>query len=142
MTKLPQNISYRQHGVVAPDTDPDSAAWWSAVERGEFLLPSCTACGGYYFPPGPRCPSCGSSELALHDAPLTGRIYSWIVVHYPQDPAFAEDVPYTIVAVHLDAGPRMFGRLLSGEPGSGLRVEARAYRSGEVPLVGFDKSEQ
>jgi hypothetical protein len=142
MTKLPLDINYQQRGVVTPDRDPDSAPWWSAVERGEFLLPSCTACNRFYFPPGPRCPSCGNSETELRDAPTTGCIYSWVVVHYPQDPAFTEDVPYTVVAVQLDAGPRMFGRLLSGEPGSGLRVEAKAYRIGQVSLVGFDKSER
>lgn len=62
-------------------------------------------------------------------------------MHHPKDSAFAEDVPYTVVAVEPGTGPRMFGRLMSGEPRSGPHAGARAYRTGQVLLIGFDRSE-
>jgi len=35
-----------------------------------------------------------------------GEIYSFIVVHRPQHPAFFEDVPYNVVIVELEEGIR------------------------------------
>lgn len=139
MTHLQTNTAYQQSGVVSPAIDVDSASWWQTLAEARFELPRCTACGAFFFPPGPRCPGCGGDEVILDSAPTGGRIYSWIVVHYPQDPAFADDVPYTVVAVHLDAGPRLFGRLLSGNPERDLRVVAQAYHVAETTLLGFDR---
>lgn len=138
MTQLQTNTTYQQHGVVAPAIDVDSASWWQALAEKRFELPRCTTCGNFFFPPGPRCPGCGSDQVLLDRAPTGGRIYSWIVVHYPQDPAFTDDVPYTVVAVQLDAGPRLFGRLLSGGPARDLRVVAQAYPVTDTTLLGFD----
>lgn len=138
MTQLQSNAAYLQHGVVAPAIDVDSASWWEALGEHRFELPRCNACRDFFFPPGPRCPVCGSDQVGLDSAPTGGQIYSWIVVHYPQDPAFTDDVPYTVVAVQLDAGPRLFGRLLYGAPTRDRRVVAQAYPVGESTLLGFD----
>jgi len=141
MTQLETDSSYVQRGVVRPDVDPDSAAWWRAVADGRFLLPFCAACERFNFPPGPQCDACGNGNVTLTDAPTGGRLYSWIVVHHAQDPAFVDDTPYTVVAVALDAGPRLFGRLLSGTPEADMRVRAKTYHAGDTVLVGFDGSE-
>jgi hypothetical protein len=37
-------------------------------------------------------------------------VYSWVVVHIALDPAFAGEVPYAIVTVDLEEGPRVFAR--------------------------------
>ena len=49
------------------------------------------------FPPG-RCPACNpmrGQRVGAHAG--TGTIYSWIVVHPPVLPAFADDAPYSVV---------------------------------------------
>ena len=53
-------------------------------------------------------------------------MWSWVVVHPPVLPAFAQDVPYTVVVVELDEGVRMIGRLYGADdvrPGMPVRVD-------------------
>lgn len=137
MSAITRYDGYAQSGVVPPDIDPDSEPWWTAIGEGRFTLPVCRACDCRWFPATPRCPRCGSADVGWADATTEGVVLSWIVVHRALDEAFASDVPYTIVAVTLDDGARMFGRLLSGEPAPDLRVEARTYLVGDQVLVGF-----
>lgn len=129
-----------QHGLIAPELDPDGAPWWAAVAEGRFVLPRCRACGAASFPPAPTCPHCGAGGLELHPASGRGTVYSWVVVHRALDPAFAADVPYTVLAVDLDEGPRMFGRVCDehdGPPVAGEAVDAVLYEVGGQRLVGF-----
>ena len=56
----------------------------------------------------------------------TGTLWSFAEYHRAFDPAFADDLPYTVALVELDDGPRMYGRLL-GDPSTfavGARVHA------------------
>jgi uncharacterized OB-fold protein len=57
-----------------------------------------------------------------------GTIYSWIVVHSPVLPAFADAAPYSAVLVQLDAEPslRLVGSVVDvahEELAAGIRVE-------------------
>jgi uncharacterized OB-fold protein len=71
----------------------------------------------------PGCPHCGATGRDEVEASGGGTIYSWVRVHRAADPALAADVPYTVVAVDLDEGCRMFGRLgAPAEPAIGARV--------------------
>ena len=137
MSAILRHDGYTQSGVVRPDIDPDSEPWWTALGEGRFTLPVCNTCAHLWFPATPRCPRCASADVGWADARTEGVVLSWIVVHRALDEAFTDDVPYTIVAVTLDDGARMFGRLLSGEPAQDLRVEARTYLVADQILVGF-----
>jgi uncharacterized protein len=118
--------------------DPDSASWWAAIDRRQLLLPRCGDCGRYFFPPARSCPYCASSSVTLEPATGEGTVYSWIVVHHAQDPAFADQVPYTILAVDLAEGVRIVGRQLDDpEPRPDLPVTATFYRAGGRTLLGF-----
>jgi hypothetical protein len=65
-------------------------------------------------------------------------VYSWVTVHRALDPVFGDDVPYTVLAVDLDEGPRIFGRLCgNASPEAGQRVLAVIYAVEGQPLVGF-----
>ncbi len=127
-----------QHGVLQPLADEDSRWWWEGIAQQRLLLPRCTKCARYFFPPQPTCPYCGSSQWEPIEASGHGRVYSWVVVHVPLDPAFQRDVPYTIAAVELDEGPRVFGRVndeaLISE---GAPAQAIFYTVDDVPLLGF-----
>ena len=107
----------------APDVDADSAPWWAALRAGRVALQRCTACGRVRFPPMPGCPHCGATGFEEIEGSGAGTIYSWVRVHRTADERFAADVPYTIAAVDLDEGCRMFGRLEPpAEPSIGARV--------------------
>jgi uncharacterized OB-fold protein len=130
-----------QRGSVVARVDPDSEAWWTALASGRLAVPACHNCGRTWFPPAPACPHCGTpSDGTLRDTTGRGRVYSWIVVHRAYDPAFKDDVPYTIAVVDLEDGPRMIGRLFGvarGDVKADLAVQAGCYEVSGQPLLGF-----
>lgn len=122
----------------APDPDVDDAFWWEALRNGQLLLPQCDDCSRTWMRPSPGCPFCGSLRSHTIKAAGNGRVYSWVVVHRALDPAFIADVPYTVLAVTLDEGARLFGQLLDGGPvANGMEVRAVIYQANGHPLVGF-----
>lgn len=140
MSSLPLIADVAEGGLVPPAIDPDSRWWWEALEAGELLLPRCDNCAKAFFPPTPRCPECGSPGWRPEPAGGDGELYSWVVTHHPFDPAFASDVPYTVVVVTLAEGPRLAGRLLGEDPGelvAGTAMQAVTYRVAGQALLGF-----
>lgn len=132
--------SWAQESVLTPDTDRDSDPWWEAVTAGQLKLPHCLDCGATWFPSTPGCPECGGPRIELTASNGHGQLYSWVVVNRALSPAFSGDTPYTIVAVDLEEGARMVGRLLAGgdEPlRAGEPMSAQIYTAGGVALVGF-----
>jgi len=90
-----------------PAITEDGAPYWEGCRRGELRAQRCTACGHLRWPPAVLCPKClaeGGEWIALSGR---GTIFSWIVVHRPQHPAFFGDVPYNVAIVELDEGPRL-----------------------------------
>jgi uncharacterized OB-fold protein len=85
-----------------PAPDPDSQPFWDACRAHELRAQRCSACGRYRFPPQGPCPACYSWEAEWVKLPETGRIVSYVVVHYVSVPAFAQDVPYTIAHIAMD----------------------------------------
>lgn len=127
-----------RHGRVRPEIDPDSRWWWDSLAAGELILPVCGTCRRCFFPPMPGCPHCGGTALEQRPASGRGRIYSWVVIHQALDPAFADDVPVTVVAVDLDEGARVAGRAEPGlVPAPGRPVEAFIYSVDGQALLGF-----
>lgn len=108
-----------------PTRDADSAFYWSGLDRHEILLQRCAACGSTRFPPMPGCTACGTEEAEIIRARPSGTIYSWIVVQRSADPAVRDELPYSVAAVDLDDGARVFGRIEgAGRPVIGGRVTA------------------
>ena len=73
------------------------------------------------------CPFCFADEIEWRPASGRGRISTWTRVHKAWFPAFADEVPYAVVQVELDEGPRLTSRLVSAPDGDiavGRRVEA------------------
>ena len=129
-------------GVLPPLTDRDSDPWWEALATGQLTLPHCPACGATWFPATPGCPECGEPHVDLMVSTGHGRLYSWVVVNRALSPAFTDDVPYTIVAVDLDEGARMVGRLLTDNNAplrAGEPLGAQIYTVSGQFLVGFDR---
>ena len=60
--------------------------FWDAAAEGKLLLPQCTSCGRFRWPPGPFCRHCQAQEVAwVPSGPA--RIYSFTILHDRQDPA-------------------------------------------------------
>ena len=95
-----------------PTIGPDSAPFWQGCREHRLLLPTCRACGKAHLPPGPVCPFCFADEIEWRQASGRGRISTWTRVHKAWFPAFADEVPYNVVQVELDEGPRLTSQLV------------------------------
>ncbi len=119
--------------------DADSAEWWDAIDRRKLLIPHCDNCGRSFFPSASHCPHCNSDQVTLVPSQGKGTVYSWVVVHRALDPAFADEVPYTVLTVELAEGVRLIGRQTAGpEPQPGSPVTASFYEAGGRVLLGFE----
>jgi uncharacterized protein len=90
-----------------PRITPDNAPFYKALEERRFVLPYCTDCGKPHLPPAPVCPFCFCDQVHWKEASGQGRISTWTVVQKAWFPAFANDIPYNVVQVELDEGPRL-----------------------------------
>jgi len=110
-----------------PRIGPDNAPFWQGCREHRLLLPTCRACGKAHLPPGPVCPCCFGDAIEWRQASGRGRISTFTRVHKAWFPAFAAEVPYTVVQVELDEGPRLTSQLVGvgDRPiAIGARVEA------------------
>jgi uncharacterized OB-fold protein len=98
-----------------PRITPDNEPFYKALAQNRFVLPYCTDCGQPHLPPGPVCPFCFSEKIEWRPASGRGRVSTWTVVHKAWFPAFAEDIPYNVVQVELDEGPRLTANVVGIE---------------------------
>jgi len=109
-----------------PRPTEDSAAFWAAAHKGELRMQKCGGCGHVRFPPALLCARCLSEDAEWVQLSGRGTVYSWIVVHQSQHPAFNSDTPYNVAIVELDEGPRMHTRIVgcdNDEISIGMPVE-------------------
>ena len=135
-------------GIKALMSEPmvDSRAYWEAADRNELLLARCGACAHRFFYPRILCPKCGSMEIGQIPCEGGGSIYSFTHVNYsPYGDFWVAEVPYTVILVDLDEGPRVLSRLISEnraavKVGDRVRVKFAKVRESErqVPMFDFD----
>src|ERR1041384_5853129 len=99
-----------------PFANEDTQEYWEACKRGELRLQKCAGCGHLRFPPSIVCPRCLSESSTWEQTSGRGTVYTWIVVHRPQPPAFFEDAPYNVAIVELEEGPRLHARIVDCAP--------------------------
>lgn len=108
-----------------PRMTEDVAPYWEALRGGRLLLQECLSCGKRRHPVAPICPYCLSDRFIWQQVAPSGSIFSWIRYHRSYLPEFEQLMPYSVLTVQLDAGPRMFGRFASDvDPEIGARVRA------------------
>lgn len=95
-----------------PIADGDSQAYWEGIKDGKLLLQHCTDCGHIQYYQQRLCRQCQSDKLIHKKASGKGVIYSYSVVYRAPGPAFKSDVPYAVLLVTLEEGPRMISALV------------------------------
>ena len=98
-----------------PVADGDSAEFWQGLNEGVFLLQHCGDCGDIQYYQQAMCRKCLSENISRKPSSGKGIIYTYSVVHRAPGPAFKEDVPYAVLMVELDEGPRMISRLIESD---------------------------
>jgi uncharacterized OB-fold protein len=112
--------------TVRPNITADSRPHHDGLAEGRLMLPRCAACQRVAFPATPLCTWCGSESIRWFAAAGTGRVHSWVRYHRAYLPEFAPLVPYVVLAVRLDEGPVLFGRLLAADAAPRIDGPARA----------------
>lgn len=87
-----------------------SRPFWEAAAQGRLVLQQCGACGKIRHYPRLLCDACYSNAAVWTPASGRGTVHSWTVAHYAYHPAFAPELPYTLVTIDLEEGVRALGR--------------------------------
>ncbi|MCH8900807.1 MAG: OB-fold domain-containing protein [Chloroflexi bacterium] len=130
MAERPAMITERPLPEVTPLTEP----FWSAARSHRLVLQRCKACNAYRFPPEVGCYACGSPEAVWSEVSGRATLYSWTVAHPPILPYFQERVPWPVVAVELEEGPRMVTNLID--------VPVEEYEIGMPLQVAFEEIDE
>ena len=102
-----------------PALTQDNAFWFEGARQHRLLIQRCKQCGTLRHPPRPMCSECRSYEWDVIDASGRGTVYSFVVNHYPQVPAF--DYPLAVGLIELEEGTRLVADVIGVEP-SEIRV--------------------
>lgn len=120
-----------------PPPNPDTAVFWAGLAEGHLLLQHCGSCDTVQHHPRAVCHRCWSSDLTWVESTGLGIIWTWTVVHRAGNPAWQSAVPYAVVIVELDEGPRIVttyeGDL--ADPWIGERVRLKPRSSGSYTLT-------
>ena len=109
-----------------PALTQDNAFFFEGAKEGKLLIQRCVGCGTLRHPPRPACARCRSFEWDTVEASGRGTIFSFVVNHYPQVPAF--DYPLIVALVELEEGTRLVANVEGLTPETiaiGQAVEAR-----------------
>lgn len=99
-----------------PGPDADSASLWRGMREGLLLLQHCGDCGNVQYYQQAMCRECCGENLTPRPASGRGKVHSFSVVHRAPGPAFKADVPYAVLLVELEEGPRMISTYVGGRP--------------------------
>jgi uncharacterized OB-fold protein len=122
----------------APLLSDDNHFYWDAAREGRLVTQQCAQCGRLRHPPRPMCPECHSLEFEIADVSGDGVVYSYAILHHPQNPAF--EYPVLAALIDLDEGVRVLSNLVDVDPhdiriGMRVTVDFRPTRHvGAVPV--------
>lgn len=92
-----------------PAITEDNAFFFQGLRDGKLLIQRCSTCGTLRHPPMPACGACRSFDWEPVEASGRGVVFSFVVVHYPQVPAFEYPLPIGLIA--LEEGTRLVADL-------------------------------
>jgi uncharacterized OB-fold protein len=100
----------------------------------------CLSCGHLRYPLAPWCPVCLAPETEWQALSGRGTILSRLIFHQSYHPAWKGRLPYNVVLVQLEEGPRMFSNVLplsKQDIEIGMPVEVAFDREGEFAIPRF-----
>jgi uncharacterized OB-fold protein len=109
-----------------PQVSSDMAPFFEAARARRLVVQRCRGCGALRFPARERCSGCLAREAEWVPVSGRGTVFSYAVMHQVYHPGFAAEVPYAVVLVELEEGPRLVSNVVGCPPGElavGLPVE-------------------
>ena len=127
-----------ESGRPAPLLTEDNHFFWDAARDHRLVAQRCVGCGRLRHPPRPMCPHCHSLDFEIADLSGDGVVYSFALLHHPQNAAF--EYPIMAALIDLEEGVRVVSNLVEIDPdeiaiGMPVTVDYRATRNeGIVPV--------
>jgi len=126
-----------------PNIDDNNRPHWEGAREGKLNVQRCLSCGTHRYPPARWCFHCLSEETEWVTVSGKGTIWSWCVFHKAYFKGFEADIPYPVVLVELDEGPRLYSNLV-GIPKEDIRIGMRVRAvfepaTPELTLVKFEE---
>ncbi|HEY6417903.1 MAG TPA: Zn-ribbon domain-containing OB-fold protein [Candidatus Binataceae bacterium] len=103
-------------GKPIPTITPGMAEFFAGAKRGQLMAEKCEGCGLMRFPAMEICWKCNSTRARWVPVSGRGEVFSFNIMHQVYHPAFAGEVPYAVVVVQLEEGPRMLSNLIGIKP--------------------------
>ncbi len=104
----------------------DTRPFHEALADGRLVLQRCLECHRFRFPVAPVCPYCHAEPITWEPASGHGTVHSWIRYHKCYLPEFESLMPYCVLDVQLEEGPRMFGRLVDAHDAVSIGTPVQA----------------
>lgn len=128
--------------VIGLSTSPATEPFWRAAASHRLVVPRCTTCGTFRFPPSSFCFNCRAQDVDWVDHDGAGEIYSFTVIRHAVIASVADVLPLIAAVVELPRtnGCRLVGNVVDCDPADvriGLAVTLDWYdvRAGEsVPV--------
>ena len=139
-----QKMIDKETGRYLPVIYPEELPYWEGARKRELWLQHCKGCGKAWYPIGPGCPHCFSMDFEWRQMSGRGKVHNYVICHKAWTPWFEKRVPYAVIQVELEEGPRLTTNLLDHpfkEVTIGMPVEV-AFEDipGDITLVQFRPS--
>jgi uncharacterized protein len=92
--------------------------FWQAAAEHRLVVPRCTACATYRFPPSPFCFRCRAQDVDWVEQGGAGSVYAFTVIRHAIIPALADALPLIVAIVELPDtdGCRLVGNVVDASP--------------------------
>ena len=123
-----------------PEADERSKPFFEAGMKDEFVLVKCSSCGEFRLPAFASCPTCLSPDYTWEPASGKGTVRTFGIMHQRYHPGFEAELPYNIVVVELEEGPRVTSNMVEVENDAisvGMAVEVAWEQHDDVAIPKF-----
>lgn len=107
-----------------PVLDAWNKPFWEACRQHRLLMQRDRHADRFFYPPAPVSPFGASRDWEWAELSGFGSVQSWVVFHQKYYAGFADEMPYAVVLVELDEGPRLMSNLI-GVSNDALRIGQR-----------------
>jgi uncharacterized OB-fold protein len=108
-----QHVTLPASALIHVSADVFTRPFWEAAAEHRLVVPRCTNCSTFRFPPSPFCWMCQTQDVEWVPQPGRGTVYSFTVVRHPVLPSLSDTVPYVPAVVELPGtdGCRLVGAM-------------------------------
>lgn len=75
--------------------------FWAHCNQRSLRFQGCADCGKLRHPPTPMCPHCQSTRVKWVEAPDTGTLFTYTVIHHAAHPAVKDQLPYVVAVIEF-----------------------------------------